>query len=291
MGKVNLTSATFKPRVGGGFVEFFKGQSGDDIKIRVLEKDFEHNYQHWHQTSHRYVICCLTDGKYNSCPACDNPDEFSGVSDSYKVNIYNYETKKVEVWSFTNEVYLQLQKIISLAKKTGLGGSITDFDLVISFTSRKNGRGLFQNVNKCDGKTKMPDKIYEKLLKKLVDVSKFIKVLSPQDLGNKFGLNEISEEYDEYDFINDDEPEEKPKKKKAKSKKSKPEPEEDDEDFDFDDEDFDFEDDEDEPEEVEEKPKKKKVGKKPSKKKSKPEPDDDDEDDDEFDFDDDDFDF
>ena len=218
-------------------------------RVRFLQ-DMEDGIQvQYHDKFGEFSHPCLSYyGK--KCPSCKNPE--AKHVDNYVWSIWNYETKRVELFMFKASKASPIQPLISMYENYG---NITDRDYVI----QRNGEGFETNysvVPMDKKKFKGDEEPYskKKVLKMLLEAAQL-----PDD-----------EDVDEDDEEEDDDEEEVTSKKKVNKKtKSKYDDDEDEEELDEDDE-----------EEEEEKPKKK--SKKVEKKKKKVEEDEDeDEDEDE----------
>lgn len=261
---------------GSGFVNFFGlRESGAKCRVRFLN-DFEEGYSCvFHDKWNGYNHPCLAQyGK--ECPNCGDNDGRTGTV--YYWNVYNYETKKVQIFGFRANKASPIAALASIYKELG---DITTQDMVI----QRNGTGTGTTyIVIPTGKIQEFKKDVKKFKKKEI-----FKILL--ETYNRYGDDESEIDEDDYD---DDEKEIKRKKKpKSTSKKSSKyddEDEDDDDDYEDDEEDEDdddFEDDEDE-EEIPAKKKSKKSSKatKSKTKKRKPvEDDDEDEDDDDLPFD------
>ena len=200
---------------GGGFNNFFslKG-TGAKCRVRFLQ-DFEEGLE---VTFHdKFKVCqhpCLT--YYGlDCPNCGNSDV--RTSNNYIWQIYNYETKKVELFMFKANKSSPINALINIYEEFD---SITDKDLIII----RNGEGTDTTYNVLPGREAPFKKETKKFTKKQIfDLLKKVY--------NTVGVDETIEDYD--DGSSDDE-EEKPKKKKAKKKVI--EEEDDDDEFDEDEE-------------------------------------------------------
>lgn len=218
-------------------------------RVRFLQ-DMEDGIQvQYHDKFGEFSHPCLSYyGK--KCPSCKNPE--AKHVDNYVWSIWNYETKRVELFMFKASKASPIQPLISMYENYG---NITDRDYII----QRNGEGFETNysvVPMDKKKFKGDEEPYskKKVLKMLLEAAQL-----PED-----------EDVDEDDEEEDDDEEEVASKKKVNKKtKSKYDDDEDEEELDEDDED-----------EEEEKPKKK--SKKVEKKKKKVEEDEDeDEDEDE----------
>lgn len=243
-----------------------------DSKCRVrFLQDMEDGIQvQYHDKFGEFSHPCLSYyGK--KCPSCKN-NEARHV-DNYVWSIWNYETKKVELFMFKASKASPIPSLISMYESYG---TITDRDYVI----QRNGEGFettYSVVPMDKKKFKGDEEPYskKKVLKMLLDIAQL-----PDD-----------EETDNED--DEDEDDEEVVTKKKVNKKAKSKYDEDDEDEDLDDEDDDeeekpkkkskkkvVEDDDEEEDEEEEKPKKKSKKEDKKKKSKKVENDDEDEDDD-----------
>lgn len=238
---------------GGGFSNFFslKG-AGAKCRVRFLQ-EFEEGME---VTFHdKFKVCqhpCLSYYGFD-CPNCGNQDV--RTSNNYIWQIYNYETKKVELFMFKANKSSPINALINIYEEFD---SITDRDLIVI----RNGEGTDTTYNVLPGR----DGSFKKEAKMLTKKEIFDLL---RKVYNVVGPDETIEDYAD----DEDESSKKPKKKK------KVVVEDDEED-----------DDEDEVEDEEEHPKKKKSSKKSSKKEKKYASFNDDEDDIE-DMDDDDFPF
>ena len=247
-------------------------------RVRFLQ-DMEDGIQvQYHDKFGEFSHPCLSYyGK--KCPSCKNPE--AKHIDNYVWSIWNYETKRVELFMFKASKASPIQPLISMYENYG---NITDRDYVI----QRNGEGFETNysvVPMDKKKFKGDEEPYskKKVLKMLLEAAQL-----PDD-------EDVDEDDDEED---DDEEEITSKKKVNKKTKSKYDDDEDEEELDEDDEEEEeekpkkkskkvekkkVEEDEDEDEdedEEEEKPKKK--SKKSDKKKKKAVEEDEDEDDDDL---------
>ena len=200
------------------------------------------------------------------CPNCNNTE--ARHYDNFVWSIWNYETKRVELFMFKASKASPIPALISMFENYG---TITDRDYVI----QRNGEGFDTNYSvipmdkkKFKGEEEAFSK--KKVLKLLLDVATIGNEDVEEDIDDEEDEDEdevkpkkkankkskYEEDDDEEDYDEDDEEEEKTKKKSKKSDKKKKKIE--------DDEDEDFDEDEDD---EEEKPKKK--SNKSSKKKSK----------------------
>ena len=247
-------------------------------RVRFLQ-DMEDGIQvQYHDKFGEFSHPCLSYyGK--KCPSCKNPE--AKHIDNYVWSIWNYETKRVELFMFKASKASPIQPLISMYENYG---NITDRDYVI----QRNGEGFETNysvVPMDKKKFKGDEEPYskKKVLKMLLEAAQLPddedvdeddeeedddeeEVTSKKKVNkktkSKYDDDEDEEELDEDD---EEEEEEKPKKKSKKVEKKKVEEDEDE--------------DEDEDEE-EEKPKKK--SKKSDKKKKKAVEEDEDEDDDDL---------
>ena len=276
---------------GSGFVNFFGiRESGAKVRVRFLN-DFEDGlsvvfHDKWNGFNHP---CLAQYGKH--CPNCNNPE--GRTATVYYWNVYNYETKKVEIFGYKANKASPIPGLATIYEELG---DITSQDIIV----QKNGTGTSTSyaVIPTGKVTKFAKEV------KLFSEKKIMKILF--DTFNNYGedADDIDEEdYDDEDF--------KSKRKKAAPAKSKKKPtyDEDDEDEGFDDEDDDEEDEpapkkkakakpkkkqepeydedddfEDDDDEEEEEPPKKKSSKKPVKKSKKVVEEEEEDDDDELPF-------
>ena len=245
---------------GGNFANFFSlRESGAKCRVRFLD-DFEDGlpvvfHDKWNGFNHP---CLKQYGK--ECPNCDNPEGRTGTV--YYWNIYNYETKKVELFGYKANKASPIPGLLSVFEMLG---DITSQDLIV----QRNGTGTGTTY------TVLPTgkEVEFKKEVKLFTEKKILKLLF--DNFKNYGDDEDDDDYD-------DEEETVTTKRKSKSKsKAKPKYEEDDEDYDFDDDD----EDEDEYEDEEPAPPKKSKSKSKAKRKPEPEDEEEDEDDDDLPFD------
>ena len=192
-------------------------------RVRFLQDMEEGIKVQYHDKFGEFSHPCLSYyGK--KCPNCKNAE--AKHVDNFVWSIWNYETKRVELFMFKASKASPIPSLISMFENYG---TICDRDYVI----QRNGEGFDTNYSvipmdkkKFKGEEEAFSK--KKVLKMLLEAA---------SLGNDEDVDDEEEEEDE------DEEEVKPKKKA--SKKSKYEEEDDDEDFDEEDD------------EEEEKPKKK----------------------------------
>lgn len=238
----------------GGFADFFGlRNAGDKVRIRFLD-DFEEGVEIlFHNEYGKINHPCLSYyGK--SCPNCDNSD--AKTHSHYVWNIYNYETKKVELFMFKANKSSPLAGLSAIYEELQ---TILDNDIIIT----RNGMKTDTTYSVVAGKemefTK-PTKKYNKTQIYKMCIKTF---------------NEIGEgEFYELD-AEEEQPKQKPKassKTKTKSRRVEPELDEDDE------EEYepDFEDEEDE-EELPPPKKRKKTTQKPVKRRRAVDEDEDDE--------------
>lgn len=243
---------------GGSFANFFSlRESGAKCRVRFLD-DFEDGlpvvfHDKWNGFNHP---CLKQYGK--ECPNCDNPEGRTGTV--YYWNIYNYETKKVELFGYKANKASPIPGLLSVFEMLG---DITSQDLIV----QRNGTGTGTTY------TVLPTgkEVEFKKEAKLFTEKKILKLLF--DNFKNYGDDEDDDDYDEEETVTT--------KRKSKSKsKAKPKYEEDDEDYDFDDDE-----DEDEYEDEEPAPPKKSKSKSKAKRKPEPEDEEEDEDDDDLPFD------
>lgn len=242
----------------GAFKNFFKiRESGAKVRVRFLQ-DFEDCTQIvFHDKWNGFNHPCLEQyGK--DCPNCNNPE--ARTNTLYCWNVYNYETKQVELFLYKANKATPIFSLMSLYEVLG---DITQQDIVV----QRNGTGT-STTYQC---TAVP---------KTSKFDKNVKLFSEKKILDLCleAFNRITDESDSFD--DDDYEEEtvntKRNVKSSAKKKSKPALTDDDDDdddapFDVDDEDdFDDDDDfddEDEDEEEELPPPRKKAGAKGKSKK------------------------
>ena len=285
---------------GGGFKAIFRVKKpGDKVRVRFLD-DFEEGVQvdfhdKWGEFNHP---CLRYMGK--ECPNCDNDE--ARTNPNYAWNVYNYETKQVEIFIFKANRTTPLAALGAVYETIG---DITSQDIII----QRNGERTDTSyavipTGKCEKFTKVvkkysKKKLFDVLFKAFNEVAKdvtiddYLKELGeeieeeeapktkkhPATAASSKKKKHVEEEEDEddddVDDDDDEEEEEEPPKKKSsktkaappkKSKKQPVEEEDEDEDEDEEEEEEDFEDDfDDEDEEEELEPPKKKL-KQPEKK-------------------------
>ena len=217
---------------GSNFANFFGlRESGAKCRVRFLQ-DFEDGFSvTFHDKYQGFNHPCLT--QYDKdCPNCNNPE--GRTSQVYYWNVYNYETKKVELFAYRANKASPVPGLVSVCE---LIGDITSQDLVI----QRNGTGTSTTYTVLPtGKTKR----FEKEVK-LFSKKKVMKMLleTYKDYGDTI------DDGDEDDYDDDDYKVKKKSKTKQENKKSKSK-------IDYDEDDEDFDDEEDEEEEI--KPKKSK---------------------------------
>lgn len=116
-----------------GFKKFFRiRESGAKVRVRFLD-DFEECAQivfhdKWNGFNHP---CLVQFGK--DCPNCDNPE--ARTSTQYCWNVYNYETKKPELFMYKANKATPIYSLMSIYE---IVGDITQQDIVIT----RNGTGV-----------------------------------------------------------------------------------------------------------------------------------------------------
>ena len=240
----------------GAFKNFFKiRESGAKVRVRFLENFEDCTQIVFHDKWNGFNHPCLEQyGK--DCPNCDNPE--ARTNTLYCWNVYNYESKQVELFLYKANKATPIFSLMSLYEVVG---DITQQDIVV----QRNGTGT-GTTYQC---TAVP---------KTSKFDKSVKLFSEKKI-LALCLEAFNKITDESDGDDDDDDEEetvntKRNTKSSSKKKSKSAPVDDDDDDDVDDDDEDFDDDDDE-EEEEEAPKKKTA----TKKKAKPVEEDEDEDD------------
>lgn len=217
---------------GSAFKNFFAIRgSGEQVRIRFLDnldKAIQITmHTRWQDIDHP----CLTYyGK--PCPNCDNPD--IKAVDFFAMNVYNYETKKVEIFFFKASKNSPLNQIVMIYENSSddpKRKTITNQDLII----QRNGVKFETSYAVIQGrKGKFP---------KAGQVKKFTKK-EIFDLVLK-AHNKVGEEIDDYEDVDEYEEvemeEKRPTKKSAKKAKSR-----DYDDYEEYDDDDEYEDDDDE---------------------------------------------
>lgn len=198
---------------GSAFKNFFSIRTpGTQVRVRFLDnldKAIEITmHTRWQDIDHP---CLSYYGK--SCPNCDNPDVKDVVF--YALNVYNYESKKVEIFFFKaskNSPLNQMVMIYDNSSDDPRRKTITNCDLII----QRNGTGFDTNYVVIQGRKGKFPKADE--VKKFTKKQIFELVLKAH---NKTGSDVDDYEDPEEDEYYDDEYEEKPRKRKASSKSSK----------------------------------------------------------------------
>ena len=211
----------------GAFKNFFKiRESGAKVRVRFLENFEDCTQIVFHDKWNGFNHPCLE--QYGrDCPNCNNPE--ARTNTLYCWNVYNYESKQVELFLYKANKATPIFSLMSLYEVVG---DITQQDIVV----QRNGTGT-GTTYQCTAvpKTSKFDKNV-----KLFSEKKILALCLE-------AFNRITDESDSND--DDDEEETVNTKRSTKSpakKKSKPAPVEDDDDDD-DEEDFDDDDDDDEP--------------------------------------------
>lgn len=254
----------------GAFKNFFKiRESGAKVRVRFLQNFEDCSQVIFHDKWNGFNHPCLT--QYDKeCPNCNNPE--ARTSTLYAWNIYNYETKQVEIFMYKAN---KATPIFSLMSIYEVVGDITQQDIVI--TRNGTGTGTTYQCTAVPKATAFDKKVKlnsEKGILKMCleafnriddeslendddDDDTTTTVSKPVKAKTKAKSKPVVDDDDD-DFDEDEEDEAPQPKSKAKGKK-KPAPvveEDDDDDEDFDDEDEDdeppFDVDEDEEEEEEE---------------------------------------
>ena len=242
----------------GAFKSFFKiRESGAKVRVRFLQNFEECTQIVFHDKWNGFNHPCLEQyGK--DCPNCNNPE--ARTNTLYCWNIYNYESKQVELFLYKANKATPIFSLMSLYEVVG---DITQQDIVV----QRNGTGT-GTTYQCTAVPKTSK--FDKQVKMFSE--KKILALCLE------AFNKITDEGDETEE-DDDEEETVNTKRNTKSvakKKSKKVPvEDDDDDEDFDDEDeesddeppFDEDDDEEEDDEEELPPPRKKASAKSKSKK------------------------
>ncbi len=241
----------------GAFKNFFKiRESGAKVRVRFLQNFEDCTQIVFHDKWNGFNHPCLEQyGK--DCPNCNNPE--ARTNTLYCWNVYNYETKQVELFLYKANKATPIFSLMSLYEVIG---DITKQDIVV----QRNGTGT-STTYQC---TAVP---------KISKFDKEVKLFSEKKI-LELCLEAFNRIADEGDSFDDDEEETVNTKRNTKSlakKKSKPdlvEDDDDDDDFDDDDDDdfdddddddeppFDYDDDDDEDEEEELPPPRKKATKK-----------------------------
>ena len=248
-------------------------------RVRFLQDMEEGIKVQYHDKFGEFSHPCLSYyGK--KCPNCKNAE--ARHVDNFVWSIWNYETKRVELFMFKASKASPIPSLISMFENYG---TICDRDYII----QRNGEGFDTNYSvipmdkkKFKGEEEAFSK--KKVLKMLLEAATLgndeddddddeeeedeEEVKTKKKASKKSKYEEEDDEDEDLDEDEDEEDEEKPKKKSKKADKKKKKVEEDEDDFD------------DEDEEEEEKPKKKskKDNKKKKVKKVEEDEDDDDED-------------
>lgn len=247
----------------GAFKNFFRiKESGAKVRIRFLQNFEECTQIVFHDKWNGFNHPCLEQyGK--SCPNCNNPE--ARTNTLYCWNIYNYETKQIELFLYKANKATPIFSLMSLYEVIG---DITSQDIVV----QRNGTGT-STTYQC---TAVP---------KTSKFDKKVKIFSEKKI-LALCLEAFNKITDEGDEVDDDDEEEtvntKRNSKNVSKKKSKPAsiddddddededdkpPFDDDDDEDEDDDDDDFDDDDDEDEEEELPPPRKKASAKGKSKK------------------------
>lgn len=209
----------------GAFKHFFKiRESGAKVRLRFLQNFEDCTQIVFHDKWNGFNHPCLEQyGK--DCPNCNNPE--ARTNTLYCWNVYNYESKQVELFLYKANKATPIFSLMSLYEVIG---DITRQDIVV----QRNGLGT-GTTYQCTAvpKTSKFDKNV-----KLFSEKKILALCLE-------AFNRITDEGDSFDDDDDDEEVTVNTKRSTKSpakKKLKPAPVEDDDDEDFDDEDFDDED-------------------------------------------------
>lgn len=209
----------------GAFKRFFRiRESGAKVRIRFLQNFEDCTQIVFHDKWNGFNHPCLE--QYGrDCPNCNNPE--ARTSTLYCWNVYNYESKQVELFLYKANKATPIFSLMSLYEVVG---DITQQDIVV----QRNGTGT-GTTYQC---TAVP---------KTSKFDKNVKIFSEKKILD-LCLEAFNRITDESDSDDDDDEEEtvntKRNTKRPAKKKSKPAPVEDDDDDD-DDEDFDDEDDDD----------------------------------------------
>ncbi len=216
----------------GAFKRFFKiRESGAKVRLRFLQNFEDCTQIVFHDKWNGFNHPCLEQyGK--DCPNCNNPE--ARTNTLYCWNVYNYESKQVELFLYKANKATPIFSLMSLYEVIG---DITQQDIVV----QRNGTGT-GTTYQC---TAVP---------KTSKFDKNVKIFSEKKI-LALCLEAFNRITDESDSIDDDDDEEetvntKRNTKSPAKKKSKPVlvEDDDDDDEDFDDEDFDDEDDDDDDE-------------------------------------------
>lgn len=208
----------------GAFKNFFKiRESGAKVRVRFLQNFEDCTQIVFHDKWNGFNHPCLEQyGK--DCPNCNNPE--ARTNTLYCWNVYNYETKQVELFLYKANKATPIFSLMSLYEVIG---DITKQDIVV----QRNGTGT-STTYQC---TAVP---------KTSKFDKEVKLFSEKKI-LELCLEAFNRITDESDSFDDDEEETVNTKRNTKSlakKKSKPDLVEDDDDDD--DDDFDEDEDEDE---------------------------------------------
>lgn len=217
----------------GAFKNFFKiRESGAKVRVRFLQNFEDCTQIVFHDKWNGFNHPCLEQyGK--DCPNCNNPE--ARTNTLYCWNVYNYETKQVELFLYKANKATPIFSLMSLYEVIG---DITKQDIVV----QRNGTGT-STTYQCTAvpKTSKFDKEV-----KLFSEKKILELCLE-------AFNRITDESDSLDDDDYEDEEETVNTKrntkslaKKKSKQDLVEDDDDDDDDDFDDEDFDDDDDDDE---------------------------------------------
>lgn len=206
----------------GNFSLLFKlREPGQKCRIRFLD-DFEDAlpvvfHDKWNGFNHP---CLEQYGK--DCPNCDNPE--GRTSTSYYWNIYNYETKKEELFGFKANKASPIPALVAVYEMIG---DLTTQDLVI----QRNGDGTNTTYTVLPTGKEIP---FRKKAKKMSEkaIMKFL-----YETFNEYGDDYEADDYDDEEDDIADAATKKKSSNKPAAKKGKPNPHyEEDEDFEEDDE-------------------------------------------------------
>ena len=217
----------------GAFRNFFRiRESGAKVRVRFLQNFEDCTQIVFHDKWNAFNHPCLEQyGK--DCPNCNNPE--ARTNTLYCWNVYNYESKQVELFLYKANKATPIFSLMSLYEVLG---DITQQDIVV----QRNGTGT-STTYQC---TAVP---------KTSKFDKNVKIFSEKKI-LALCLEAFNRITDESDSDDDDDEEEtvntrritkSPAKKKSKSVLIEDDDDDDFDDDDFDDDDFDDDDDDDEP--------------------------------------------
>ena len=219
---------------GSAFKNFFAIRgSGEQVRIRFLDnldKAIQITmHTRWQDIDHP----CLTYyGK--PCPNCDNPD--IKAVDFFAMNVYNYETKKVEIFFFKASKNSPLNQIVMIYENSSddpKRKTITNQDLII----QRNGVKFETSYAVIQGRKGQFPKAGQ--VKKFTKKEIFDLVLKAH--------NKVGEEIDDYEDVDEYEDDEVTMEEKRPTKKSMKKPKSRDyDDYEEYDDDEEYEDDDDE---------------------------------------------